>query len=1003
MSCTDINGFNESSCVKSMGGLKNVWIFPFNAIDEYVYTSDYLHKITGYSSTITPVNYTPNYNSSEYKATEVKGEYKVYNHTLSLTFSKMEAAKREELIKLESMELTIIFQDRNDLCWIMGQDVPVKLTIVDVASGVKGGNSTYKLSFTSREKNHLREIECPSDSCFVSFKGVENRVSTIVVENASTLVWQDFVITADDQILTYTSPSALDPTTWGVPASLTADLLQLSYLINQYGTPVVPNTTLVGSYDGGLDEATITITSPDTSYGAFQVDNVVTNSTISIALNLITTVSPLIANPSTIIKVDDSIGTLYSTPYGSSVSGTGLSGISQDSVIQVSDLYPTGTTFTMSIVGLPCATQTYEYTYEPTLRACEILMDYDFYKGQQVKITIPYVIGHVDCPRYQNISVNINGQIYQLYTNYTTWHDDDATFENDLINLFNQTSILIDTGSIIFTHNASDVDVAFNISPIVADTDNYYFNTYVRGFDQPAINTTQWRQGRILNINTSAPYPSVVSIEDQNTNIISGENLVNISSNSTYTLGSTPSTSNTSIDNVGLLWALDSTLPYSETSLIDISADAVECLAPTLTSGFDMCYTGFDSSANGNFITLSLDTTSGSVNAGPTYTMITGAATTNITLPSSVTPNANFHLLTNALNAIKGIQVIHMQFHAILRTYSIYIQLDPTASIVSFTEDTTSRPFALSPINVVYLNTLLTKVNPYTTLEWTCPTVATSSPTGVNNLTVGHWQEDFQGIDELSVDWDQGADTITLTKLHSVPATAITDYTVTLHEEYPTQVNSFLTMFLPAGSPSLVTGSIASTLITNGSNVNDINYVAYTNYMGWRYIEAIDLTIASDSVTYVDYLRRPILWGTMDGLSYVGTAVSPAPTVSSVVCYDDCCDPTTEPNNTNTQLTYTYTGTPEAWSSIVEFFPDVRCDIVTVEVDIVEQGGSPAVISGSPVTYTSDGCVIGIHTLSSTNNVEFATSPVGFGYDLTITLYDLIGTVITSYTDAITL
>ena len=1003
MSCTDISGMNASACVRSMGGLKNVWIFPFATIDEYVYTADYLHKITGYSSTIVPVSYSPNYNSSEYKAKESQGEYKAYEHSLSLSFSKMEASKREELIKLESMELTIIFQDRNDICWIMGQDMPAKLTLVDVASGVKGGDSMYGLSFTSTEKNHLREIECPSDSCFVSFKGIENRVSTIVVTSASTLVWEDFVITADDQILTYTSPSALDPTTWGTPASLTADLLQLSYLINQYGTPVTPNTTLTGSYNGGSDEATIVITSPDTSYGAFQVDNTVFNSTVSITLNLLTTVSPLIANPSTIINVDDSTGNLYNTAYSSAVSGTGLSGIAQDSVIDVTTLYPTGTTFTMSIDGLACATQTYEYIFEPTIAGCEILMDYDFYKGQQVKINIPYVVGHVDCPRYQNISVNINGQIYQLYTNYTTWHDDDTTFENDLINLFNQTSILIDTGSIVFTHNANDVDVTFNVSTIVGDDDNYYFNSYVRGFDQPAVNTTQWNQSRVLNINTSAPYPSIVSIEDEHTNVITGENLSNITSNVTYTLGSTPATSNTSIDNVGLVWALDSSLPYSETSLIDISADAAECLTPTITSGFDMCYTGFDSSSNGDFIVLSLDVTSGSVNAGTTYTMVTGTATTSITLPSAVSPNANFHLLTNALNAIKGVQVIHMEFYAILRTYYIYIHLAPLASIVSFTEDTTARPFALSSLNVVYLNTLDTKVNPYTTLDWTCPTVTASSPTGANNLTVGHWQESLVGINELTVDWNQGADTITLTKLHTVPSTAATAYTVTLHEDYPTQFNSFLTMYLTAGSPSLVTGSIAGTLITNGSNVANINYVAYTNYMGWRYVEAIDLTIATDSVTYTEKSRRPILWGTMDGLSYVGTAVSTAPTVASLVCYDDCCDDLVEPDDTNTIVLYTYTGTPDEWSSVVQFNTDVRCDIVSVTVAIVEQGGSPAVTSGSPITYTSDGCVVGLHEMSSVAVVGFVSDPTGFNYDQTITLYNLVGDVIDSYTKVVTI
>lgn len=1004
MSCNDINGINGSSCTKSMGGLKNIWMFPFDAIDEYIYTSDYLHKITGYSSTIVPVEYTPNYSTSEYKATEALGPYKMYDHSLNLSFSKMEASKREELIKLESMELTIIFQDRNDICWIMGQDFPVKLSMVEVGSGVKGGNSLYDLTFTSKEKNHLREIERPSDACFVSFKGIENRESTFLIPNASLLNWTDFAIGADDQILSYSSPSPLDPVNWGTPSVLSADLLQLSYLINQYGTSVVPGSTLFGAYfGGGSDIAVITIFSPDTTYGAFEVDNTVTASTVRTVLYLSTTVSPLIANPSTIINVNDSLGNLYSAAYGSTVSGTGLSGIAQNSIIQVSDLYPSGTTFTMSISGLACATNTYEYVIEPTIDACEILMNYDFYKGQEIKMNVPYVIGHVGCPKYQNIHINIHGQIYTLYTIYTDWHSDDTQFENDLINLFNQTSIAIDTGTMSFVHSATGVDISFKIASIVGDSDNYYFKPYVRGYDQPVFTNTAWNQARILALNTAAPYPSIVSIEDEYGNIVKGENLDNITSNITYTLGDAPGTTNTSIDNVGLVWSLDSALPYSETSTLEISADAAECLAPTLESGFGMCYTGYNSAISGSFMNLSLDVTVGSVNAGKLFTLVTDTQTINISLPSAVSPNANMHLLTNAINVAKGVQVIHMDYDALLRTYFIYVRLDVGKSIVSMTETTTARAFTLSTINQTYINTLDTKVNPYTELDWTCPTVLVSSPTGDNNLSQGHWQEEQFSSGAIEVAWSQGADTLTLIKGLTAASTANTSYIATFHEDYPTSTNSFLTILLTAGTASVVEPSVTATLITNGSSVSAINYVAYTNYMGWRYVEEIDLTAVSDNVYFNEARRAPIMWGTMDGLEYVGTTTSLDPIVSSLVCYTDCCDDLTEPNNTNTLVVYSYTGTPEIWASSIQFTTNVKCNIVTATVELVPDFGSPTIVTGTPMSYHNTGCVGGFQKMLGDFNVDFASNPTGFGYNQQINLFDILGNNIGSYTKTITL
>lgn len=995
MSCNDITGISGSNCTKSMGGITNVWIFPFNNIGSYIYTADYLQKITGYSTNVVPVLYEPNAKSSDYKGTYNKSDYKAYSHELILAFSKMEASKREELIKLESMDLTIIFSDRNGLTWIMGQDFPVQLNIVNVGSGVKGGNSMYNLTFTSKEKNHIREIEAPSDTCFVSFEGIESRTSTIEVTTASLLTWEDFRITADEQILSYFSPSPLDPVNWATPATLLADLTQLAILINQYGTSVVPNVTLTGSYDIPTDTATIVITSPDTTYGAFEVDNTVFNTAVGISLNLTTVLSPLVANPTTTITVTDSVGTLYTGAYQSAVSGTGLTGLTNDSIIDISTLYPSGTVFTMT-TNLGCSTVTYEYTFENTLGLCEILTSFDFSKGTPCSIDVPYVTGYAGCPKFQSMTINMFGNIYNLYSLHTEWHDVLATFEKDILNLFNQAPIDIDTNSVVFTDNTTYVTIEFNTVGLNAT--DAYFNVDVTGFNQPAVNVNQWKQSRVLNLNTAAPYPSIVSHTDEYTNVISGENLVDIQSNLTYGLSNTSFTSNTSIDNVGLIWGFDGTQPYNELSIITTAADAPECLTPSLNSSFDLCYTGYTSTSIATYQDITLDVTSGSIDLGKTFEMVTSVGTTKIVLGSDVTTKSNHHLLTQKLNAIAELRVLHMSFDPLLRTYTISLRINSGTTIVSFEETTTARSFTLVAAVSLFKNTLDTPVNPYVELDWTLPTTVASSATGSIDAMQGHWQDDTIATNAIEVIWDQAGDTITLTKGYTAASTLATEYVVSLHEAYPTNSNSFLTMTLIPATASYVEGSVAGTLITNGSSVGAINYVAYTNYLGWTYVEAIDLSIANDAVSFDESHIEPKIWGTNDSLEYIGTETLAAPTITSIACVDACAGIGIQsyPFSGNTTIVYTYTGTPWQYTGVLSSTTTTMIKtIARIEIVLTPQT-TPAVTTNNMLLDTV-GCVAGFQDWNSTSVFDFAGDPTGKSYDQQVTCYDILGNVITTF------
>lgn len=1003
MSCKDIQGIQGSSCTKSIAGIKNVWIFPFEDISEYLYTSDYLHKVTGYSAVTLPTLYTPNKTSSEYKGSKSLTDYRFYDHTLSLTFSKMEASKREELQKLESMELTVIFQDLNNTCWVIGQDLPAQLTTVKVGSGVKGGVSNYELTISSKEKQHIREIECPSDSCFASFKGVELRRTTIEVTTASLLTWQVFEAAADTQVISYTSPSPLDPVNWGTPAVLAADLYQLSLLFNQVGTPLIVGSTLTGSYNGGTDTATIIIESPDTSYGAFKVDNVVFAGQISVTLNLTTILSPLVANPTTTILVEDSVGTLYSGGYSTTVAASGVSGITNDSLIKVTTLYPFGTTFTMSLPTLGCTSLSYEYVFENTLSPCTLSTAFEFFKGEECEIDIPYVSGHVDVPRFQNINVNVFGDMFQLYYDHNDWHDSLPTFEIDLVNILNQVSTVIDTSSITFTDNGTSVSVRFKVFGIVPEQVNPFFKPYVRGFDQPVFNNTGWTESRVLNLDTAGPYPSILTHTDEYSNVIKGENLVNITSNLTYGLGNTVLTNNTSIDNVGLIWGFDGTQPYNEQSIITSSVDALECLAPSLISVFEQCYTGRDSVTNHNYLVLSLDTTGGSIDLGTTFDLTTALGTVSLTMPS-VTPLDNIHYLTNALNAQKGIQVLHMDFSTLERSYRIHLKVVSTTSIISFKETTNSRLFALSALNPIYTNTLATKINPYIKLNYSPPTLSISSPTGDKDLMQGEWQEQFNSFKAVTVTWNQAADDITLLKEHTAASTLATEYIVSLHEVYPTTTNSKLTMTLSAGVASVVIPGIAAALISNGSNVASINYISYTSIVNERYVGDYDLTIAADVETFNESYRTPIMWGTMDYLEYIGSGVTVTdPTITSTTCVTACCAVGVAPDVTNIVPTLTFNGTNFEYDTNVQAIAPIDCEIRTIVVNLTKiLGGDPDVLN-SPQTLISSGCVGGKWEFDSLDPFEFSASPTGITYDIEYVFKDIFGTILYSFNSTVVL
>lgn len=884
MNCTTLNGINNSNCTLSIGGISKVFIFPFKDISQYTYTNDNLNYITGYSSLVLPAVYKPNSESSEYTGNKSERNFKLYDHQLTLNFLKMDRFKRDEIRKLEHLDLTIIFQDRNNKCWLMGQDVPVRLNTNQIGTGVKDGVNGYELTLISKEKQQLREVVCPSEGCFSSFTATEYRRTTFVIPNSGDYGWDYLETDVNGTLVTMNlslpGTQALDPSDWNNdPLVLTHDrqiLLQLFTSANG----VVNN--LITTYDDNTDTTTISIDSNSTSYGTLQIDNTVFNKDSFLAtLNLTTILSTGISNPTTIIEVRDSLNNIvYSGGYSTSIAnGTTLQGTTNNATLVMSSLYPNGTTLTVQLTNVPCSDVVYTYNYINTLEACTLERTYDFSKDKRCKLTVPYLTNGGVSPitqRYQNLTINIFGVSFQLYKNYTDWHDDFNTFVNDITLKFYQANLPIDLNTLIFTDNLTGVDIEFDL---IDNTSNYFFRQQMIGFESELLNYN-WIQGRNLNLTTIAPLGSTVTHEDIYSHQMVGDNLINITSNN-FDLGYN-TFGNTSIDNVSILWNFNNLTPYEGISVINTSTIGGNCNTPNINEGFIKCFEDFNSSYTDSFELITLDASPPlSINMGNSFTLIYnngfGNTTLNINSPSSITPNNNIHYLLNGINSVRGLQVVHYDFDILSREYRIFLKMETGLSLISLQETTSNRFFNLGAISTLHTNTTTTNINPFNELSWTLPTYLISSPTSLLDLTQGYWQMLDTYTQAISFDYSTGSDDFNISKTNGID----NQITISFHEDYPNTSNQVLFESLFGGISNSTISSLSSKLISNGSNVNSVNYISYTNNLGWRQVQAIDLTTSLEG-SFNELVQTPIIWGVVDNMEYVGSQTLVAPSVSGI-------------------------------------------------------------------------------------------------------------------------
>ena len=92
-----------------------------------------------------------------------------YSQTATIPLTKMEQAKRNEVMLLAKANLSIIVKDQNDKYWLLGQDNGITLATSQASSGTDyGDRNGYVLNFEGAEPEASPEVQYAAFSALVS-------------------------------------------------------------------------------------------------------------------------------------------------------------------------------------------------------------------------------------------------------------------------------------------------------------------------------------------------------------------------------------------------------------------------------------------------------------------------------------------------------------------------------------------------------------------------------------------------------------------------------------------------------------------------------------------------------------------------------------------------------------------------------------------------------------------------------------------------------------------
>lgn len=163
MSCSSItlNGIGLG-CKDSMGGIKKVYIAKFEDVNLQGISDNIIDNISmKNSATFKTYEFRKGTSSMSTTLTtdEAAGTLS-FQTDVSLQFSKMDTAKRLEIMALCVDSVVVIVEDSNGQCWYLGYDFPVTATTATANTGTSFGDfSGYNITLTDNSKELPYEVD----------------------------------------------------------------------------------------------------------------------------------------------------------------------------------------------------------------------------------------------------------------------------------------------------------------------------------------------------------------------------------------------------------------------------------------------------------------------------------------------------------------------------------------------------------------------------------------------------------------------------------------------------------------------------------------------------------------------------------------------------------------------------------------------------------------------------------------------------------------------------
>jgi len=730
MACNNLTGITSCNSFAA-SGVRRITLFPFGDVFNYTYTDDNLNKVTNYQQLSLGAIYTT------YSQTNLVGELSqsntnVFTHTLTSFVPALSEDKRGEFEQLINMELTVIIEDNNGKAWIMGQDRPVMLTSYSLSTG--GETNGYNFTLSGQSKHQVREIVRASDFCLFSFNGETHNQSTFTIADASLVDWAGLYEVQVNNTTNSNTFTPFDPTNWTNPTIYTRDRANFESLL---GTNYNLDTFM---YDSGTDEILIVITSSTDLYPIFALNGNQLNSIMTTTLNL-SIVGGTLQSGSVITVTDSLANVVYSGQLADSISGgpygLDVTGTVQDAWINVTNLYPAGTTFTATVTGA-CGLQVYTYV-SPAIEGCSAEIEFSINEGRRYTMRWYKAEGYT----YQKGSITIDGTVMTLYTDTADYHDSFGTFITDVTNIMTPLILPLDISSLTFIEQADWIDITFvgDNTDLICHTMNWGFTSANNGTPSGYVRGAYTRQSTVVALQSLVPTDSYITINDTAMYTLGGPFGQVPDMNSGFILEDVPTITDGTMNNIG--FTTDNMTSETDT----FTEYTVSPSCPDSTNIFDLttCSEGFNKTAPLHYYLFKFSMVGISPNLGDRLFFETSDGDFDVIFPFNLTPGTAIDECTASFvgSIIKPHNVVYnpaeqawyleLLVEDAYRIYNVYsYELVPPA--------TQLREYTVHKYQIA------TQLNPFIQARWNFPTINGAS---MQQFNTEQLQETTIGYDDV--------------------------------------------------------------------------------------------------------------------------------------------------------------------------------------------------------------------------------------------------------------